>query len=351
MRFVTLADPQLWFAFDAGLLSFGLVLLLAFTLAVLRLRLLLASRRRRRFLNRWRPLIMRHLVGLSVDFPPMMPADWHTFFAYWNYLHESLRGDAKGRLNQVARAVGADREARRMLRSRGVRDRLMATLTLGNLREPSAWKELDSFVTSDNSFLALTAMRALVQIDSKAAIPILLSQLNRRKHWSLTKIARMLREAGEEAFVEPLLEAASLAPRESASRLIHLLTALHCTAALPDIRQLLATTTDAGIIVDCLTMMSAESDRPLVRRHLAHDSGTVRAQAALALGRIGIPGDEIPLVALLDDPDWWVRYRAAQALAELPFLERHALELLQADLRDPDSRNIVGQVLAERDAA
>ncbi|MNY04278.1 HEAT repeat protein [compost metagenome] len=294
---------------------------------------------------------MQSLMEAPQELPAIAPADWHTFFAYWNHLHESLRGDVKDRLNHVARLVGADQEARRMLKRHNMRDRLMATLTFGNLREASAWRELDAFVTGENSFLALTAMRALIQIDAKAAIPLLLSQLNRRKDWSLAKIASMLHDAGGDVFAEPLAAAAQRAPTEEAPRLIHLLASLNCTSALPVVRQLLTEATDEAVIAACLPMVNMSEDLPHVRHHLFHASGTVRAQAALALGRIGVPGDETLLADLLGDPIWWVRYRAAQALVALPFLDQATLQQVQAAHADPFARDMLKQVLAERTMA
>lgn len=348
MAFVIFSDPLLRFAFNTGLVSFALAFLLVLTLMAMRLKLRMDLRRRAQFLSTWRPLLMQSLMDSEGELPEIKPADWHTFFAYWNHLHESLRGDVKEGLNQVARAVGADKEARRMLSRGTMRDRLMALHTFGNLRDASVWHELQDAVTGDNSFLALTAMRALIQIDAKASIPVLLSQLSRRHDWSLASIATILHDAGIDVVSETLAEAALRAPKAEAPRLIHLLAALHATAALPVIREVLATTTDEAVIAACLPMVNGSADLPLVRKFTAHASGTIRAHAASAIGRIGLPGDESLLVDMLGDRLWWVRYRAAQALVDLPFVDRAALQRIQAEHPDPFARDMLAQALAER---
>jgi hypothetical protein len=55
-------------------------------------------------------------------------------------------------------------------------------------------------------------------------------------------------------------------------------------------------------------------------------------------------------VRLLADREWWVRYRAAQALVELPWLKRADLEALHATLDDRYAADMLAQVMAEQAA-
>jgi HEAT repeat protein len=77
----------------------------------------------------------------------------------------------------------------------------------------------------------------------------------------------------------------------------------------------------------------------------------VRLQAAQALGRMGTPRDERYLVRALEDPAWWVRYRAARALAALPSIDLHKLHQLSDSIEDRYGRDILRQVIAERELA
>ena len=73
----------------------------------------------------------------------------------------------------------------------------------------------------------------------------------------------------------------------------------------------------------------------------------VRIQAARALGRIGKPEHVELLTRMLADRDWWVRYRAAQALVSLPFMGPNALRRLRDSQEDRYAGDILEQTMAE----
>ena len=50
---------------------------------------------------------------------------------------------------------------------------------------------------------------------------------------------------------------------------------------------------------------------------------------------------------MLDDPEWWVRYRAAQSIVSLPFLGPNELRQLQARQTDRFAVDILQQSFAE----
>jgi len=84
-----------------------------------------------------------------------------------------------------------------------------------------------------------------------------------------------------------------------------------------------------------------------VRTLLGHEDWQGRVQAARALGRVGERSDAARLTRLLGDPQWWVRYRAAQALRELPLLAQADLDAVRASLTDRFALDMLDQVLAE----
>lgn len=75
--------------------------------------------------------------------------------------------------------------------------------------------------------------------------------------------------------------------------------------------------------------------------------GTVRTQAAAALGRVGTPEDRPALFALLRDPTWWVRYRAAQALTSGRFGAPGEIAAEADQLGDRFAREMFQHALAE----
>jgi HEAT repeat protein len=70
-------------------------------------------------------------------------------------------------------------------------------------------------------------------------------------------------------------------------------------------------------------------------------------QAAVTLGRLGVPGDEQLLVAILSDKQWWVRYRAAQALMKLGLVNTDGMHRIRNLQTDDYARDIIKHVLAE----
>jgi HEAT repeat protein len=70
--------------------------------------------------------------------------------------------------------------------------------------------------------------------------------------------------------------------------------------------------------------------------------------AAAALGRLGESSDVEHLQPLLADPQWWVRYRAAQALSRLPGLDHEGMQRIRAAQNDRFACDVLDQVMAER---
>ena len=73
----------------------------------------------------------------------------------------------------------------------------------------------------------------------------------------------------------------------------------------------------------------------------------VRMQAATVLGRVGQQEHLSLLESLLDDSEWWVRYRAAQAITRLPFMGPNQLRQLRVRQKDRFAADILQQTFAE----
>jgi HEAT repeat protein len=71
-------------------------------------------------------------------------------------------------------------------------------------------------------------------------------------------------------------------------------------------------------------------------------------RAIEVLGRVGTDDDRLQLAPLLSDPEWWVRYRAAQALCALSTANLDRLTRMSTSHRDPFARDILAHALAER---
>ena len=53
---------------------------------------------------------------------------------------------------------------------------------------------------------------------------------------------------------------------------------------------------------------------------------------------------------MLSDPEWWVRYRAAQALLAMPFVTLAEVARTRDAMGDEFARDILDHVMAERAA-
>jgi hypothetical protein len=342
-------DPILAAAFWTGMAALLLTLLLAAQIVHLRVALRRRERRAARVLARWRPLLNSAIVGEPPGaLPPLAANERVHFIKLWVHLQASLRGEAGAALNDIARRLGLDLEARSML-ARGPRTaRLLAALMLGHLRDREAWSSLLRLAGQDDATLSLTALWALVRIDPHAAAEYLTPLFIEREDWAMSHVAGILKEAN--APVASVL--ASILPRLDSSRLpraLRIAEALRITLPAELLRGALASS-EVALVTAALRTVETPGSLDQVRALLAHGDWQVRVQAAKALGRIGSRGDAERLAGLLSDREWWVRYRAAQALVELPWLGREDLRTLQASLTDRFAADMLAQVVAEAHA-
>lgn len=110
-------------------------------------------------------------------------------------------------------------------------------------------------------------------------------------------------------------------------------------AVLPDVLDGLAHGDDAqrARAARTLGLVEARAAVPALTRALGDADAAVRAQAALALARIGAPAAGVgPLRAALRDRDAWVRQEAARALGLLAAPDPELTRELLALLSDPD---------------
>lgn len=330
---------------------YAFILLLVVWILVLRMLRQNTERRRRNMLDVWRPLLAESLVEVPAILPSIHPRDHVLFLYLWNHLQESIKGDASGQLNDVARRAGMDTVALRLLHTGRLRLQLLAVATLGHLKEASVWDELVRLAHAHNAFLAIEAARAMVRIRPKAAIPLLIPLVSTRSDWSPLKVMALLNEAGADLVATALAQATLSAPPPIAARLIRLLASLRSPYALPIIRQLMNEQKPAEDVIAASLFLFGEcsdpQDLPMVRVYLTHPTWYIRVQAATALGKLGLKEDEARLIGLLEDTYWWVRYRAAEALSNLPSMTEAKMAELQATLPTIESQEVITPFLTK----
>ncbi|MES3002695.1 MAG: HEAT repeat domain-containing protein [Pseudomonadota bacterium] len=346
--FKPLSDPYLIVAFWAGVVSVLLTLGVAVAVVVLRVRLRREERRWARFLDKWRPVLMSAMVDRSpMPMPRLRPGQARMFLRLWAYLHESVRGESARRLNEAARAVGADRIARKLLRWGSREEKLLAVLSVGHLRDTQAWDDLLKLAAHPDGQLSVNAARSLVQIDPFEGANRLMRHILGRGDWDVTRVAGFLTEA-REAFWLLLVKGMPVLKEAELVRAMRFAEALRLTFPPATLRHALDPVQPPDVIASALGTAADTGVADEVRHLTGHPDARVRSKAAQALGRIGGPQDVARLSAMLEDKDWTVRLAAAHALANFPYVDGEMLREIRAN--SAGSRDILAHVMAEQAA-
>ena len=353
--FFTPSDPTLQFVVWLSLALLALVLLLLLQITLLRINLIRRTAREQRFLEVWRPLLAAAIAGETVTLPRLARRDEINFLKLWNHLQESLRGEAKLRLNELAVRCGMVQRSHVLLRKKELRLKLLALNTLGHLLDLSAWDVILQLARQPDPLLSLAAARSLFQLDANAALDELKNELFERDDWPPAQLAILLQEIGTASIFTMLADAATqLAATPKAveltrlKRLLQLLEIAPYQYVIPAIRSILSVVTDDEIVAQCLKYLREPNDLSFVRNNLSHPNWVVRLQAARALGRVGTKEDWPKLAVLLGDPVWWVRYRTAQTLVELVHSDAGVMAELREQLSDRYALDMLEMVIAER---
>ena len=347
-----LARAALWAAAAALIAAFGFFC----GVVVFRLRLLRRLDLDRRTTALWNPLLAQCAEQVPESLPPLEARDARRFLLLWCRAQESLRGEAQERLREMARRLGAEAHARRLLGSRNLSWRLLAVVSLGHMRARDLAPMLYTQIASAPPLASLAAAKALVRIDAALGLQQVLAAVAARDDWPVASAANILRECDPQ-IVGPALSSAirnGLAKDRSGTGLARLLR-LHGAAqqeALRDVvLQALSSAAGAEALAAALGALWHPQDVTHARRLLEHPEWFVRVAAARAIGRLGGADDVPRLTARLADASWWVRYRAAQALCSLPSMDGPALEALAARLTDRFAGDMLRQAMAEKAAS
>lgn len=330
-----------------------IVLLLMTYILCLRAVLLMRERRYRKLSARWTPILLEGGARNPRSLPTVPPGGRFLLLILWNTLRERNEQDAGvcHWMGRVAAVTKIDRLARRLLRRRSVRKKLLAIVTLGQLRDRHEWLRLYEIARSEHPLLSLAATQAIARIDPAEATETVVSLVVGHADWPAAKVATILGELGPDRISEPLARALLQAPEPHQPRLIPFLALCHYSSALPTVHRLLREPHPDEVIAPCLQVIGKFGDRqdlPLVYRCLTHPRWHVRATAASCVGKMGRRTDQEKLAPLLTDLQWWVRYRAAQAIVGLSPRDDQRLRDIHSILSDRYARDILAQAIAER---
>lgn len=340
-------DIYLLLAFWTGVGAMVLTLLVGLQIVWLRVGMRRLQRREQALTLKWRSLLNAAIAGEPVgNLPDLAPRDSLLFIKLWLHLQQAVRGEASESLNAIARRLGCDQKVRALLVRGNRAERLLAILALGHMRDKDSWPALVRAAHAEDSASSIHALWALVQSDAARAAAEMAPLLLRRADWPLSQLANILLNARAEW--EPVLADAlvRLTPGELPQAL-RLMAALRMELPLLQLRGYLGSGTPE-VVLAALRLARVPGVLDDVRGHLASEDWRIRVQAVRALGELGDRSDVARLRALLSDPQWWVRYRAAQALLALPFLSEEELNELR-NAGDRYAADMIAQ--AESEAA
>jgi HEAT repeat protein len=208
-------------------------------------------------------------------------------------------------------------------------------------------EEIAQLLKEENTALSITAAAALVDIDPDFAIRLFVPMICGRRDWPKNRVSVLLRDAGSDRVSEPLFRAIRSASNEDKTYLLQFARLMESETLDAMLSEIIRENNDAGVINAALKIVRGYHGVPRIAALTQHDAWFVRMQAAKVLGRIGQQEHVSLLEALLADREWWVRYRAAQAITRLPFLGPNSLRRMRKRQTDRYATDILQQAFAE----
>lgn len=325
--------------------------------AVLALRLGHVLRRRRlsRLRKIWWPIFAETATSESLAADAALPQSsaggQRLLLREWSRFRSLVQGQATDGLNALAVRLNLLPLARRQMRRRAVDKRLLGIQVLGQLHDTESWDAIDALLESDNIAVSITAATALTEIDADRAIPRIVPLIGRSARWPRTQVGRILNRAGPDIVSTWLCRQIAEAPADDAVRMLQFTDSAFAGDVNATASTLLTTRREPGLLSAALKATQGRICPERIIELTHHQVWYVRMQAASLLGRVGNREDLAALEPLLHDREWWVRYRAAQALVSSPFLGPNALRRVAARQSDRYARDILQQALAEKGLA
>ena len=247
-----------------------------------------------------------------------------------------LRGAGREYLMRLAEDLGLVCRYLRALRSRRRWRRARAAESLGYFGGAKAIESLGELLSDDDETIRAVAARALARIGSDRAVQLLVQTLDNPSDLTRLRVAENLERLGY-LTVRPLSGALLALGTDGALMAAQVLGNLRARDARPALGSALLHAWNEDVRAQAtlaLGKIGDPQDVPLILRSAQSPSWPVRAQAANALGLIGEVSTIPVLKEMATDGEWWVRLNVAKALANMgPEGEKALLELLQGDDR------------------
>ena len=294
----------------------------------------------------WLSRLMACALGESVA--PMPLARWQRwpFMKLWLHAQMSLQGASRQRLAALGRAMGCGPMALRRAHSPHLSERMVGLLALGFMNETEVVPLLLQRLAEGGAQQPVHAARALMEMDAQTHADAVASALLASPELDLALASVMLKPF-RAALAQALL---SQTPRPGDARALawlRLARALRLQLSSAVLMPFVAQDQDIECLIAAIRLVQGEQGADLVAAQSRHADWRVRAQVARALGFIGETDEQPVLTQLLTDAQWWVRYRAAQALLRLPGMNAQRLLACAQTTQDRYALSMAQSVIAE----
>jgi HEAT repeat protein len=282
---------------------------------------------------------LRHLGDRDMDVLALLMVDYLSV----------LRGAQREHLIALAQEAGLVKKYFLRLRARNRWRKARAAENLGYFGGPEAVGPLTELLSHPDETVRAVAGRALARIGTPDAAEALARTLNDPSELTRLRMAENLERIGPLA-TGPLVEA--LESGDTGARVLaaRILGNLRAAEAAPSLCRAML----GGALTDvraqaalALGRIGNPEDVPAFQEAAGDEDWPVRAQVANALGMIGDLSTVPTLQKLFVDREWWVRLNASRALANIgPAGERALAEVLEGD--DHFARDRAAATLEER---
>lgn len=319
----------------------------------LRIKLTISQRHQDLFQQTWNPIfngVALQSLPKNIALPNLDSRDYPLFIHSWLNLQETISGEGKIRLNALARRLGMHKYAQQNLNKSKIRQRMIAVVFLGRLRDRLSWTPLEKLMHNENILLSMLAARSLLEIDQIRAFPLVFSELIRREDWPEIRVALLLRSVLVPELVTRHLFDVLLGCNDTqATKLLPYLELMYNEEKNRILRILLERSQSDLLTSRLLKHIDGIEEIDMVRHYTGHARWHIRMQAIAALGRIGQREDLPTLMQGLSDEEWWVRYRAAQSLVKISGMNREELAMILENLQDPFAVTMLKHAIAEEE--
>ena len=278
------------------------------------------------------------------------------FMRLWLHCQMSLQGPSRQRLAALGLRMGCREMALARVDSPHYSERMVGLLALGFLQDRDSVPVLKVRLERGSNHSVIYAARAMLEIDQVEHAAAVVKALLACEELDFALVSVLLKP------FRPRLDAALMpvcpqlqvvlgeAPPFQAFQWLRLAQALKLQVPQWRLAPFLSSAQHIEILIAAIRLVQGEQGADAVACHAHHPDWRVRVQVARALGRIGALMHKPFLLGLLTDDQWWVRYRSAQALLQMPGMSCDQLLADVVATHDRYALSMFNAVCAEKEA-